>query len=306
MKDLKYSPERLIREMMVYSGFTFEIGLMNGRAGICILLFLYSRYFDDREVEEYAEYLLDEITVELEQAGFGFENGITGIAWSINYLIAHGYVEGDSDEVLEDIDLAVQNAPNKQGLEIMSGLYWISRMPSTKQLIKQQAERWIKNILRLVRKQETKLSCADVINILYCCHVCKTVRIFPVYIRQLIGVIEPSIKRIFENSGYECEKYILSELCRTITGLQKFSDYEKSAAWNVTLSDINKLYLYRLIFDRCSFEIPECCLEKIKSIISDSDIFDGLIPLMNPENIGLKSHIGGLTLTLTEFINDRD
>ena len=74
----------------------------------------------------------------------------------------------------------------------------------------------------------------------------------------------------------------------------------------MTLSDINKLYLYRLIFDRFSFEIPECCLEKIKSIISDSNIVDGLKSLMNPENIGLMSHIGGLTLTLTEFFNDRD
>ena len=111
MKDLKYSPERLIREMMVYSGFTSGIGLMSGRTGTCVLFFLYSRYFDDREIEEYAEYLLDEIFIELDQAGFGFENGITGIAWSIDYLIAHGYVEGDSDEVLEDIDLALQNAP---------------------------------------------------------------------------------------------------------------------------------------------------------------------------------------------------
>lgn len=36
-----------------------------------------------------------------------FGNGICGIGWAMEYLLQHGFIEGDSAEILEEIDIKV-------------------------------------------------------------------------------------------------------------------------------------------------------------------------------------------------------
>lgn len=84
---------------------TDDIGIIRGKMGTVIFLFHYSRYIDEEfyrmEAEKMLENLLTDIPPDLH---YGFSTGICGIGWGVEYLYQHGFVEGDTNEILEDFD----------------------------------------------------------------------------------------------------------------------------------------------------------------------------------------------------------
>lgn len=53
----------------------------------------------------YRKQLLDDWSSEiLQRDDYSFDRGVLGLGWLINYLIHEKYMEGDADEILEDID----------------------------------------------------------------------------------------------------------------------------------------------------------------------------------------------------------
>ncbi len=81
----------------------FDQGLMNGRAGVCIFLYNLSSKLSDNKYAEHADALLDGI---YRSATFINNSSvdIVGIGWCIEYLIQNDFCEGDTDEILEQID----------------------------------------------------------------------------------------------------------------------------------------------------------------------------------------------------------
>ena len=81
------------------------IGLADGRMGLCIYFFYISRVCKSEEYKQKAESLIDEI---LEQAAntkmYDIKNGLAGIGLGVDYLVENKYVEGDINDILEDVD----------------------------------------------------------------------------------------------------------------------------------------------------------------------------------------------------------
>jgi hypothetical protein len=75
--------------------------LLTGKTGIAIFFYHYSQYSKIEAYNEFSDYLLDQIIGNLEQMN---ASNLIDFGWSIEYLIRNKFIEGDPDEILEDID----------------------------------------------------------------------------------------------------------------------------------------------------------------------------------------------------------
>jgi len=80
-------------------------GLALGKMGLCVYFYRLWRSESNERYGKIAGRLLDEV---FEQIGtvktIDLENGLSGIGLGIGYLIRNGYVEGDENEILREID----------------------------------------------------------------------------------------------------------------------------------------------------------------------------------------------------------
>ena len=81
--------------------------------------------------------MIDEIYEEITaNTPVDFENGLAGIGWGIEYLVQGGFIEADTDEVLEEFDNRIfkeliYNTPKEIGLLdgiIGIGVYYLKRI----------------------------------------------------------------------------------------------------------------------------------------------------------------------------------
>lgn len=81
-------------------------GLLNGKTGISLYFFHLSKKTQNTEHHEFAGKLLDEVyeKVSDNQLPPDFANGLAGIAWGIEHLAQHEFVEADTDQILSDVD----------------------------------------------------------------------------------------------------------------------------------------------------------------------------------------------------------
>lgn len=96
---------RIAKLLMLHGSFSKKLGLMNGKMGIIIFFYHYSKYTNKKIYEDFAGEMIDEIYKELHDhypANFG--KGLAGIAWGMEYLIQNQFVEAEANEVLEDLD----------------------------------------------------------------------------------------------------------------------------------------------------------------------------------------------------------
>lgn len=132
LKSLK----EIVNHIFLNSGTADDPGLMHGKMGICIFLYNFSQKTENKNYEDFAGELLDDVFKEINsQTSFDFENGLAGIGWGIEYLVKNGFVEGDTDEVLAEIDqklLEIIGSPSHMTLNLLSGIlgigiYFLSR-----------------------------------------------------------------------------------------------------------------------------------------------------------------------------------
>jgi hypothetical protein len=128
--------KRIANVLMLNASFIDNLGLLNGKMGIVIFFFHYSRYSGSEIYKEYASDLINEIYEEISTSTpMNFESGLTGIGWGIEYLIKNDFVQADTDEVLSDLDNTIYkhriNSPIliDTGCELFGyGFYYISRI----------------------------------------------------------------------------------------------------------------------------------------------------------------------------------
>lgn len=91
--------------LTINSSFIPDMGLLHGRMGHVLFFAIYARFSQNKYYESLAEELLEEIYEEIHDGlPVNFEYGLCGIGWGIEFLIQNGYMDGDSDCILKDID----------------------------------------------------------------------------------------------------------------------------------------------------------------------------------------------------------
>ena len=128
--------QRIANVLLLNASFLDNPGLLNGKMGIAIFFYNYSRYSKNKIYEDYAGELVDEIYDEIKTSTpVNFENGLTGIGWGIEYLVKNGFVQADTDEALEEVDnIVYRNSLYRpflleSGKDLFGyGLYFLARL----------------------------------------------------------------------------------------------------------------------------------------------------------------------------------
>lgn len=85
-----------------------DVSLFNGKMGMSCFFFQLSRYTGNHWYEDFAGELLDDVCYNLtNKQPITFSEGLCGIGWGIEYLKANNFIEGDTDEILTEVDLQV-------------------------------------------------------------------------------------------------------------------------------------------------------------------------------------------------------
>ncbi|MCL2651256.1 MAG: glycosyltransferase [Candidatus Azobacteroides sp.] len=117
--------QRIAGYLMQNSNEIGDPGLLYGKMGIVIFFARYAQYTSIPYYEKFAETLLDEIYDMLgRNSSIDFQSGLCGIGWGIEYLVQNGLMEGNTDEILEDIDKKVMDLDmdNMDDMSLEKGL----------------------------------------------------------------------------------------------------------------------------------------------------------------------------------------
>jgi len=97
--------QRIARYLMLHTSHRDTLGLLNGKMGVAIFFFHYAEYMAEKVYKDFAGELIGEIYKEI-HANYScdFKAGLSGIAWGVEYLVYNQFVEGETDEILEDLD----------------------------------------------------------------------------------------------------------------------------------------------------------------------------------------------------------
>jgi len=83
----------------------YPSGLTDGKMGICLYFYYLSFWKKNKEYKQVAEKLLYEISNRLSRSmDLSVETGLAGISIGISHLVTAKFVEGDINEILEDVD----------------------------------------------------------------------------------------------------------------------------------------------------------------------------------------------------------
>jgi lantibiotic modifying enzyme len=110
--------ERIANHLIMNASFLPDLGLYHGKMGVVIFFAHYARYTGETLYDDFAGELLDEIYEEIHaDMPINFESGLCGIGWGIEYLLENGFMEGDSEEILSELNQKMM----EKGIKKMTG-----------------------------------------------------------------------------------------------------------------------------------------------------------------------------------------
>lgn len=94
---------KIIDEILSSHSKNTNIGLLNGKTGLCLYYFILNRGDNDVNL---AQNLLDNVISNLKigSTDTTFATGLSGISWAIEFLIRNCYINGDPEEVVYELD----------------------------------------------------------------------------------------------------------------------------------------------------------------------------------------------------------
>jgi hypothetical protein len=97
------------------------LGLMYGKMGNSIYHFLLYRLTNEKEYEEKAKKLLDEVISGVPNLfNTNFDIGLSGIGYGIEFLIRNNYINGNSNTILKDFDDRIFRTYNENEINDLS------------------------------------------------------------------------------------------------------------------------------------------------------------------------------------------
>lgn len=130
-------------------------GLMNGKTGVAIVLFLTRqlKVLSNDRSDEWIDGIISNLNLVTPN---DFQDGLAGIGWGLEFLIQNGFVEADADEVFEEIDykLARIDFYSVNDIRPLSGLlgyvlYFIKRLQTRRATINSLGSAVCRDALRL-------------------------------------------------------------------------------------------------------------------------------------------------------------
>ena len=97
--------QRISNILLINGGFLDNIGLYTGEMGLVLFFFKYARYAGNELFKDYGFELIEKIQQRIyKELPIDYKKGLSGIGSAIEYLVQEGFIEADTDEVLEEFD----------------------------------------------------------------------------------------------------------------------------------------------------------------------------------------------------------
>lgn len=143
MKNLFIRHKEELEDLLRYGVLRAEElenpGLYNGKLGMAIFFYEYSRYSSDALYEQFADEIMDSVLTLPDSLSFRFSDGLTGIGWGITYLLKEGFIEGDIDDILSEVDMKLMGIdPQDEAIATDRSIYLSIRRNYIKQNEKKQ------------------------------------------------------------------------------------------------------------------------------------------------------------------------
>jgi len=328
---------RIANVLLLNASFIDNPGLLNGKMGIAIFFYHYSRYTKNKIYEDYAGELIDEIYEEINTSTLvNFENGLTGIGWGIEYLVKNKFVQADTDEALADIDNTLYNHRINNPILINSGddlfgygFYHVARILSHKieddelnTLIKKYHLIFLTDECERILEQKSftkfkieSLSIDTVNSFIWFLLEIQKLAIFPVKVEKILHSVPDYIEKGIQDQSDKASQSLLLQLTEKATDSVK--DYsvrdllkrilEKVDSEKVLSSPPDETYVSDFIKNTWQQIVyaPYCTdgqglifqFDEIFSIIDDEDNWNKRLETINKENLGLTG-LAGLALGL--------
>lgn len=92
-------------KLLLYGSHVLDPGLLHGKMGMMIYLLNYANKYRMSIYEEYAYELFYEISILIqEKISYDYAHGLCGIGVGIEYLAQKGFIENNTDDILEQAD----------------------------------------------------------------------------------------------------------------------------------------------------------------------------------------------------------
>jgi hypothetical protein len=297
--------------------FSQYAGLLNGKTGITVLLYHYATYKNGQHDQDIAEQFLDNVTGELNlELTSDFASGLSGIAWGIRHLLSSGFIRARDDDIFEDIDAFIRQRNDAEkissaGMEDASiGLYLLDclqqegKSPTT--IWEERMSVFIQTVRHLLIRRYTYyafpvFTCADLLPILHICAVLQNESLFRGDIRRLYDELPLIVKIAMREERNISDRYWLQCILQSTPLL--ITDKVLMNTWRPTLTDMNRFYLNRLLYGNI-VPTPKVIDAAVPALVKDTKHMDELLSLLNPDNAGLGSYIGGLAWALLQWCAD--
>lgn len=100
--------QKVFREVLLNCNRTDALGIEQGRMGSILFLAAYTHWRKDEVEDELVGTLIDQFYQKMDVAlPCSWTDGLYGIAYGITWLLSNGFMEGEVDEVLSDIDTRI-------------------------------------------------------------------------------------------------------------------------------------------------------------------------------------------------------
>lgn len=98
----------IANHLLLNAGNMANNGLLHGKMGPVLFFHLYGRYTGKHFYSDYADLLLEEVLQGLDESmNISLENGLAGIGWGIEFLAQNDFIEGDTGEMLQDLNWVI-------------------------------------------------------------------------------------------------------------------------------------------------------------------------------------------------------
>ena len=132
--------EQALAFLTINCSFVPDLGLFHGKMGFVLFFAHYAKINNSAIYDDLAGKLMDEICAELhKESSISLESGLCGIGWGIEYLVQNKFMEGNTDEILKDIDNRIMeyNPKRMNDLSFRHGLggilaYVVARLSSSR------------------------------------------------------------------------------------------------------------------------------------------------------------------------------
>ena len=117
--EIKLIIRQISDVLLINGGFLNNPGLYFGEMGLVLFFAKYARYTGNDLHLDYTYSLIEKIQNSLHMATpINYKQGLTGIGSAIEYMVQNGFIEADTDEVLEEFDEKIFYTYNLQYLSI--------------------------------------------------------------------------------------------------------------------------------------------------------------------------------------------